>query len=83
MEIKKCNNSEWNLYDKSNCVAHIRTSKQALNYGVILSKVHKVIQFNQETWLRTRHDSEPNCYTTKRFSENLLPLETIKVKKEK
>ena len=31
---------------------HIRNLKQALNHGLIFKKVHKVIQFNQEAWLK-------------------------------
>ena len=31
---------------------HIRALKQALNHGLILRKVHRVIQFNQEEWLK-------------------------------
>ena len=31
---------------------HIRVLKQALNYGLVLRKVHRVIQFNQEDWLK-------------------------------
>ena len=30
----------------------IRTLKQGLNYGLIFKKVHKVIPFNQKTWLK-------------------------------
>ena len=30
---------------------HIRSLKQALIDGLILKKVHRVIQFNQEAWL--------------------------------
>ena len=41
-----------NLYDKNNYVVHIRSLKQALNHGIILKKVHKVIQLNQEAWLK-------------------------------
>ena len=48
MKIKKCNKLECNLYDKINYAAHIRTLKQALNHGLILKKVHKVIQLNQK-----------------------------------
>ena len=33
-------------------VIHIRTFKQALNHGLILKSVHKVVQFNQESWLK-------------------------------
>ena len=32
--------------------SHIRALKQALNHGLILNEVHRVIQFNQEAWLK-------------------------------
>ena len=35
-----------------NYVVHIRSLKQALGHGLILKKVQKVIQFNQEAWLK-------------------------------
>ena len=31
---------------------HIKALKEGLNHGLILKKVHKVIQFNQEAWLK-------------------------------
>ena len=34
-----------------NYVVHIRVLQQALNNGLILKKVYKVIEFNQEAWL--------------------------------
>ena len=52
MKIKKCNKLVRNLYDKNNYVVHIRSLKQALDHGLILRKVHRVIQFNQEAWLK-------------------------------
>ena len=30
----------------------IRVLKQALNHGLVFRKVHRVIQFNQEDWLK-------------------------------
>ena len=51
-KIKKCNNLVCNLYDKKEYVAHISALKQALNHGLILKKVHREIQFNQEAWLK-------------------------------
>ena len=33
-------------------VIHIRSLKQALNHGLVLKKLHRVIKFNQEAWLR-------------------------------
>ena len=37
-----------------NCeyVIHITKLKQALNHGLILQKVHRVIKFNQKPWLK-------------------------------
>ena len=40
------------LINKKNYVVHIRSLKQALNHGLILKKVHKVIQLNQKVWLK-------------------------------
>ena len=47
-KIGKCNNLACDFHDKRNYVAHLKTLKQALNHGLILKKVHKVIQFNQK-----------------------------------
>ena len=52
MKTNKCSKLVCNLYDKNNYVVHIRSLKQALNHGLILKKVQKVIQFNQEAWLK-------------------------------
>ena len=35
-----------------NFAVHIKTLKQTLNHGLILKKVHRVIQFNQKAWLK-------------------------------
>ena len=40
------------IEDKEKYVIHIRALKQALNHGLILKKVHRVIKFNQEAWLQ-------------------------------
>ena len=52
MKINKCNMLVCNLYDKNNYVVYIRSLKQALDHGLMLKMVHKVIQFNQEPWLK-------------------------------
>ena len=52
MKIKKCNKLVCNLYDKNNYVIHIRSLKQVLNHGLILKKIHRVIQFNQKARLK-------------------------------
>ena len=52
IKMDKCKKLVYNLYDKENYVVHIRSLKQALNHGLILKKVHRVIQFNQEALLK-------------------------------
>ena len=49
MKIKNCSKLVCNLYDKKEYVIHMRALKQAFNHGLIFKKVHRVIQFNQET----------------------------------
>ena len=41
-----------NLHDIKNYVVHINVLKQALDYGLKLRKVHRVIEFDQEAWLK-------------------------------
>ena len=31
---------------------HIKVLKQALNHGLVLKKIHRVIQFSQKDWLK-------------------------------
>ena len=45
-----------NLHHKTEDVIHIRNLKQALNYGLVLKKVHKVIKFNENAWLKSYID---------------------------
>ena len=44
--IEKVEKFVVNLHDKSECVIHTIKLKQALNHGLVLKKVHKVIKFN-------------------------------------
>ena len=52
MKINKCDKVICNLYDKNNYVVYISLSKQTLNHGLIFKKVHRVISFNQEDWMK-------------------------------
>ena len=47
-KINKCSKLLCNSCDKKNYVVYARTLKQALNYGLVLKKVHRVIKFNQK-----------------------------------
>ena len=51
MKIDKCEKLVCNLPNKKKDV-HIRSLKQALNHGLKLKKVHRIIEFNQEAWLK-------------------------------
>ena len=52
MIISKCDKLICHLYDKNNYVVNIKLLKQALNHGLILKKVHRVISFNQKAWMK-------------------------------
>ena len=51
-KLKKFEKPVANLHDKKWIVIHIRSLKQALNHGLILKNVHRVIRFNQDKWLK-------------------------------
>ena len=52
MKINQCYKLLCNLYDKNNYVVHVRSLNQILDHELILKKAYKVIQFNQEAWLK-------------------------------
>ena len=52
MKIEKVEKFLANLHDKTECVIHIKNLKEALNHRLVLKKVHKVIKFNQNAWLK-------------------------------
>ena len=52
VKIKKVEKLVANLHDKTEYLIHIRNLKQALNHGLFVKKVHKVIKFNQNSWLK-------------------------------
>ena len=41
-----------NLHDKKKYVIHVKTLKQALDNGLVLEKIHGVIQFKQSVWMK-------------------------------
>ena len=52
MKINKCTKLVCGTQNKENYVVHIRALKQALKHGLKLKMVHRIIQFDQEAWLK-------------------------------
>ena len=57
MEINKYKRLVCNLHDKKKYVVHINSLKQALNHGLKLQKIHRIIEFNQKAWLKPYIDT--------------------------
>ena len=72
-KIKKCNKLACNINYKENYVVHKRALKQALNHGLILKKVHRVIQ---EAWLKEYIDMNTKLRTEAKsyFEKDLFKL---------
>ena len=51
--IEKLEKLVANLLDKTEYVIHIVNLKQTLNQGLVIKKVHRVINFSQNAWLKT------------------------------
>ena len=51
-KVKKLKKLICNVQDKEKYVVHIRDLKQALNHGLELKRVHRVIRFNQKACLK-------------------------------
>ena len=56
MKIEKVEKLVTNLHDKTEYVIHIRNLKQALNHGLVLRKLYRIIRFNQNAFLKSYID---------------------------
>ena len=65
-----------NLNDEKNYTVHINVLKQALDHGLKLRKVHKVIEFEQEAWLKEYIDvnTELRKKATNDFEKDFFKL---------
>ena len=52
MKIDKCKKLVCNLLNKNKYIIYITSLKQALNHGLKLRKVHRIIEFNQKASLK-------------------------------
>ena len=76
MKINTCNKLVCNLHDKNNYTVHIKSLMQVLDHGMILKKVHTVIQFNQEASLKDHLDMNTKLRTEarKEFEKRFFKL---------
>ena len=76
MEINKCKKLICNLYDKKKYLVHINSLKKALNHGLKLKKIHRIIEFNQEAWLKPYIDMNTEVRKLARndFEKDLFKL---------
>ena len=56
MKIEKVEKLAATVHNKIEYLIHIRNLKRALNHGLVLKKSHKVIKFNQNSWLKSYID---------------------------
>ena len=52
MKIEKVKKLVANLHEKTENVIHIRNLKQALNHGLFLKNLYRIIKFKQKAWLK-------------------------------
>ena len=76
MIIDKTKKLVCNLHDKKNYVVHISVLKQALDHGLKLRKVHRVIEFKQKAWLKEYIDvnTELRKKASNDFEEDFFKL---------
>ena len=53
MKIEKVKKLVASLCDKTEYVIQTRNLKQALNHGLVLKKLHRIIKFKQKAWLKS------------------------------
>ena len=65
-----------NLQDKNDYVVHINVLKKALDHGLKLIKVHQVIEFDQEAWLKEyiNFNTELRKKATNNFEKDFFKL---------
>ena len=76
MVINKTKKLVCNLHNKKNYVAHINVLKKALDHGLKLRKVHRVIEFDQEAWLKKYIDfnTDLRAKATNDFEKDFFKL---------
>ena len=76
MEINKCKKLICTLSNKKKYVIYINSLKQVLNHGLKLKKIYRVIEFNQEEWLKPYIDMNTELRKAEKndFEKDLFKL---------
>lgn len=64
------------LENKSKYIIHYRNLKQAIKYGVVLKKIHRVLKFHQSRWMKPYIQSNLKRHetTTNPFEKNIFKI---------
>ena len=75
-KVEKVEKLICSIEDKEKYVIHIRALKQALNHGLKLKNVHRVVKFNQKAWLEPCIDMNTKLRTNAKneFEKNFFKL---------
>ena len=75
-KVEKVEKLIYNIEDKKKYVIHIRALKQALNHGLKLKTLHRIIQFKQKAWLKVsiNMNTELRKNANNEFEKNFFKL---------
>ena len=76
MKINRVEKLILNLHNKRNYIIHIQALNQALKHGLILERIHRVIEFNQSAWMKHYIDFNTQLRTkaTNNFEKDFFKL---------
>ena len=53
VKVEKVEKLVANFCDKTDYVMHVRNLKQALNHGLVLKRLPRIVKFKQKAWLKS------------------------------
>jgi len=76
MKLGKVEKLVCNVFDKKRIVEHIGTLKQAMEHGLVLTKIHRAVSFRQSAWLEPyiRYNTEMRGQARNDFEKDFFKL---------